>query len=324
MPGLFVKPANAILSGFSWARSSITRKPFVAGMPSAVSVELTNHCNLECPECHAGSGTIKREKGFMNLSLYSKIISELKPYIFNVNLYFQGEPMMHPHFFAFLKEEGMRKVVSTNGHFLNAENCMKLALSSLSEIIVSLDGTTAETYKIYRKGGDFEQVLTGLKLLSEAIKSSGSSLRLRIQFLVHRHNEHQVPEVKRLARELNASLHLKSMQIMNYESIDYWMPSSERFRRYKRLNGTWRIKSSLPDRCSRIWFNPVITWNGLVLPCCFDKDADYVMGDLKTDTFRDIWNGTKFRAFRKSILTGRRMTDICRNCTSGLPAYISC
>ena len=54
----------------------------------------------------------------------------------------------------------------------------------------------------------------------------------------------------------------------------------------------------------RFWFNPVITWDGKVVPCCFDKDAEYVMGDLNQDSFREIWNGTKYRIFRKSILSG--------------------
>lgn len=322
MPGLFVKPVNALLSGYAWARSSITRKPFTVGMPSAVSVELTNHCNLQCPECHTGSGNMKRRKGFMNLRLYNKILSELKPYIYNINLYFQGEPMMHPAFFDFLRDDGISKVVATNGHFLNAENCKRLVMSGLSKIIVSLDGTDEEIYSLYRTGGNYDQVLTGLKLLSSEIRISGSSLKLVIQFLVHKHNEHQIPAVRKIARELNASLHLKSMQVNNFERMDYWMPSSGRFRRYRKMNGTWKIKSDLPDRCFRIWFYPVITWDGLVLPCCFDKDGDYIMGDLKNDSFRDIWFGTKFRTFRKSILNGRDMISICRNCTSGLTAYV--
>lgn len=322
MPGHFVKPVNVLLSGYAWARSSLTRKPFTAGMPAAVSVELTNRCNLSCPQCHAGSGDMKREKGFMDPRLYTKILSELKLYIYNINLYFQGEPMMHPRFFDFIRDDGISKIVATNGHFLTEENCKRLATSALSKIIVSLDGTTAETYSIYRRGGNYDQVITGLRLLSEAIKTSGSSLKLVIQFLVHRHNEHQIPEIRKIARELSASLYLKSMQLKNFESMDYWMPSFGRFRRYRRVNGTWKIKSNLPDRCFRIWFNPVITWDGLVLPCCFDKDADYVMGDLKNDSFRDIWYGTKFRAFRKSILNGRDMISICCNCTSGLSAYV--
>jgi radical SAM protein with 4Fe4S-binding SPASM domain len=96
------------------------------------------------------------------------------------------------------------------------------------------------------------------------------------------------------------------------------MPSESRFRRYKFKEGEYRIKSSLPDRCTRIWFTPVITWDGKVVPCCFDKDTEYIMGDLNQDSFAEIWNGPKYRIFRKSILSGRHMIEMCRNCTSGL------
>ncbi len=74
------------------------------------------------------------------------------------------------------------------------------------------------------------------------------------------------------------------------------------------VNGEYRIKSSLPDRCARLWFNPVITWDGKVLPCCFDKDADHIMGDLNQESFRDIWNGTKYRLFRRILLSD---TECC-------------
>jgi radical SAM protein with 4Fe4S-binding SPASM domain len=108
------------------------------------------------------------------------------------------------------------------------------------------------------------------------------------------------------------------MQIINNPEIKTWMPSAKKFRRYDMENGEFMIKSSFKNRCSRLWFNPVITWDGKVVPCCFDKDAEYVMGDLNNDTFGDIWDGPKYRIFRKSILTGRHMISMCRNCTSGL------
>jgi radical SAM protein with 4Fe4S-binding SPASM domain len=74
----------------------------------------------------------------------------------------------------------------------------------------------------------------------------------------------------------------------------------------------------MPNRCARLWFNPVITWDGKVIPCCFDKDAKFIMGDLNQDSFREIWNGPRYRVFRKAILKDRSMTEICTNCTSGL------
>jgi len=323
MTGGFVRAANAFLTGYSYLKSNMVRTPFAYGMPAAVSMELTNQCNLSCPECPSGSGLMKRARGYMDPELYNKVISELRPYLFYVNLYFQGEPMLHPRFFEFLaRKENFRTVVSTNGHFLMEENAEKLVRSNLSRLIVSLDGMDSETYSLYRRNGNFDTVLNGIRNVAEAKKREHSSLQLVIQFLVNRNNEAQIPEARRLANEVKAALKLKSMQIYNSNDIEYWQPAGKRFRRYNKKNGEYLLRNSMPDRCRRLWFNPVVTWDGKVVPCCFDKDAEHVMGDLNEKSFRDIWNGTEYRLFRKRVLSGRKMIEICKNCTSGISKEI--
>jgi len=195
--------------------------------------------------------------------------------------------------------------------------------SGLSKLIVSLDGLDQNTYSAYRRNGCVNTVLEGIKNVAEAKEKYSSLLKIEIQFIVSKLNEGQIPQVRKLARKFKSSLSLKSMQINAKEDIASWIPIKERFRRYKLKNGGYVIKNSLPDRCARLWLSPVITWDGKVLPCCFDKNAEYVMGDLNQDSFREIWNGPKYRIFRKSILTGRHMIEICRNCTSGLRG-VSC
>ena len=59
------------------------------------------------------------------------------------------------------------------------------------------------------------------------------------------------------------------------------------------------IRSKKPNHCYRLWTNPVISWDGKVLPCCFDKDAEYVMGDLNKQTFEEIWKGSEYNAFQR-------------------------
>jgi radical SAM protein with 4Fe4S-binding SPASM domain len=255
----------------------------------------------------------------MDINLFKKVMQELGPYLYSVNLYFQGEPMLHPMFFSFLSNcRNTNTVVSTNGHFLSEESSERIVRSDLNKLIISLDGMDQETYSEYRVNGDVKRVIEGVRNISVAKKKHNSSLIVELQFLVNRFNEHQVPVIKQLAQNVHAKLMLKSMQVIDKADIGSWLPSERRFRRYRLAEGTYELKSSLPDRCARLWFNPVITWDGKVVPCCFDKDAEYVMGDLNQDSFREIWNGPKYRIFRKSILTGRHMIDICRNCTSGL------
>jgi radical SAM protein with 4Fe4S-binding SPASM domain len=227
--------------------------------------------------------------------------------------------MMHPDFFNLIGKAGaIYTIVSTNGHFLTEENAEKLALSNLSKLIVSLDGMSAHTYSIYRKGGDFDTVIRGIEIISSAIKKRNSDLKLEIQFLVSRYNEGEIEKAKEFADKVNAQFKLKSMQIINKEEIGEWQPENKKYRRYKPENGKFRISSTLSNRCFRLWTNPVVTWDGKVVPCCFDKDASHIMGDLNISTFREIWNGEKYMEFRRSLLQGREKLDICNNCTTGL------
>lgn len=313
------KPLNFLKSGYSFLAGSVIGKPLVAGMPVSVSVELTNHCNLHCPECASGSNLMRRERGFMDIELFRKLIDELRPYLYYINLYFQGESMMHPQFLSFPGIAGEAySVVSTNGHFLGAGNSEKLVASGLKKLIVSLDGMDQETYSKYRIGGDFSRVISGIRGVADARNKYRSSMKLEIQFLVNRNNEYQIADAQRFAKEAGAGFKLKSMQLINTQDIENWLPSAKRFRRYVRKDNMFIIKSSLPNRCLRLWFNPVITWDGKVLPCCYDKDAQFVMGDLNTASFRSIWNSEHYMEFRKLVLTGREKIEICRNCTSGL------
>ena len=318
MEGL-IKPVNFFKSGYSYLKGSFTGNPEISGMPIAVSTELTNICNLHCPQCSTGSGLMQRKSGFMDIGMFNRVVKELTPYLCCLNLYFQGEPMLHPSFFSFIGDRSkLYTIVSTNGHFLSVENSERIARSGLNKLIVSIDGVDQETYSGYRVNGRLNTVIEGIKNVTHAKRIHNSSLKIEIQFLVNKRNEHQIPEIRLLAKSVNASLRLKSMQVLGKADIGSWIPSNGKFSRYKMAGGEFVIKNSLPDRCARLWFNPVITWDGKVIPCCFDKNAEYEMGDLNCDSFTDIWNGPKYRIFRKSILTGRHMIGICRNCTSGL------
>lgn len=313
------KSINLLSAGYSYFKSSATGRAVVYGMPPVIGVELTNHCNLHCPECLTGSGGMRRGSGFMEPEFFNRVMTELKPYLLNINLYFQGEPLLHPGFSYFIRSSGnIRTVISTNGHYLSEENSMKIARSGLSKLIISLDGTDQAAYSAYRVNGSLKTVLEGIKNITDAVQKCRSSLKVEIQFLVNRFNEDQIPQARKLAAGFGCSLKLKSMQVISINDAATWMPAGKKFRRYENINGKFGIRSSLPPKCARLWFSPVITWDGKVLPCCFDKDADHIMGDLNHESFRDIWNGAKYRLFRRMLLSDRGSITICRNCTSGL------
>ena len=262
---------------------------------------------------------MKRQKGFMDPDLFKKVISEMYPYLYYVNLFFQGEPMLHPQFFSFTEITGnIYTVVSTNGHYLTLENCEKLARSRVSKLIVSLDGMDQITYSRYRREGDFMKVKEGILNMVNAKKRIGSSIRLEIQYLVNKFNEHHIDKARAFAADAGLDLKLKSMQILSEDDNSKWLPSDKKYRRYDLVDDRLSIRNKMPDRCPRLWFNPVITWDGKVLPCCFDKEAEFIMGDLNNESFRSIWNGELYDRFRQEVVSARKKIHICRNCTSGM------
>lgn len=296
----------------------------MAGLPWSASIEPTTACNLRCPECPSGLRNFTRPTGNLSLENFRKIIDELSPHLVYLTLYFQGEPLLNRHFAEMVKYAKKHKIyvaTSTNGHFLDEETARSLISSGLDRVIISIDGTDQQTYELYRKGGNLETVKQGVVNIIAVRKKNGKKNPLvELQFLVIGYNEYQIPDIKAFAREVAADkLTFKSAQLYSFEEGNPLIPKTEKYSRYRQMpDGTWRIKSSLPNRCHRFWRAPVITWDGKVLPCCFDKDANHVMGNLQEKSFRQIWKSPEYRAFRKKVFSARKEVEICTNCTEGI------
>jgi radical SAM protein with 4Fe4S-binding SPASM domain len=215
---------------------------------------------------------------------------------------------------------------STNAHYLNDENARRTIESGLDRLIISLDGTTQEVYQQYRIGGNLNKVLEGARNVVKWKRELKSKTPFIIfQFLVVKPNEHQLEEVKNLAKEIGVDdVWFKTAQVYDYENDPHQLiPSNEKYSRYKKVNGNYQLKSSLQNHCWRLWHAPVITWDGLVVPCCFDKDAQHRLGDLKNKSFKEIWNDELYVNFRKDLSRGRRNIDICANCSEGTKVWES-
>jgi radical SAM protein with 4Fe4S-binding SPASM domain len=304
----------------SYYFSRYTGKMSHWGNPFTISVEPTTSCNLRCPECPSGLRKFTRDTGMISLELYRKIIDQLCPDLFYLILYFQGEPYLNPLFFRMVEEARKKKIytaTSTNAHFLADTLAKKTVESGLDRIIISLDGLDQATYAKYRVGGTLDKVLEGTRNLVRWKKELRSKTPFIIlQFIVFSTNEHQITELKKLAKDLGVDkLELKTAQVYNYENGNPLIPANDSYARYKEHNGKFIIDNPLNNHCRRMWRGCVITWDGLVVPCCFDKDADHRLGDLKKQSFKQIWRGKEYDDFRSKLFSARREIDICRNCT---------
>ncbi|HMQ46219.1 MAG TPA: radical SAM/SPASM domain-containing protein [Saprospiraceae bacterium] len=311
----------------SYYLSKWLARPIQWGLPITLSIEPTTACNLRCPECPSGLRAFSRPTGNLKGDFFRRILDELQGRLLYLIFYFQGEPYINPQFLDMVKhahDKGIYTITSTNGHFLNRENARKTIESGLDRLIISVDGTTQEVYEQYRIGGKLETVLQGARNIIAMKKELRSNTpHVIFQFLVVRPNEHQISAVQALAKEIGIDeVKLKTAQVYDYAQGNHLIPQDERYSRYARqADGSYQIKNNLLNHCWKLWHSCVITWDGVVVPCCFDKDADYRMGDLKTTTFREIWRGNVYGNFRSQLLKGRNQIDICTNCTEGCKVW---
>jgi radical SAM protein with 4Fe4S-binding SPASM domain len=313
-------------TSFYYAR--LTKRPVSFGKPFSLSIEPTTACNLGCPACPSGLKVFTRPTGKLDLAEHENWLKQLSPTVFYINYYFQGEPFLHPQFLEIIKQAKQKKIytaTSTNAHFIDDKKAREIVTSGLDRLIISIDGLTQETYESYRVNGTLQKVVDGSKAIAKAKKELKSQTPYLIfQFLVVKSNEHQVDEVQELANEIGIDeVRFKTAQVYDYKNGNELIPENEEYSRYiRQKDGTYRVKFIGGNHCWRMWSSSVITFDGQVVPCCFDKDAEHPLGSLKTQGFNQIWKSPEYTAFRKAVLSDRNQIDICTNCSEGAKVWI--
>jgi radical SAM protein with 4Fe4S-binding SPASM domain len=321
------KAQNAWRIYRSYQKSQKTGVPDIKGLPIALAFEPTTSCNLRCPECPSGLRSFTRPTGMLQEDIFRKVIDELHSTLFYLTFYFQGEPYLHPQFLDMVQyaaQKGIYTSTSTNAHYLTEKNALKTIESGLDRLIISLDGTTQETYQSYRIGGKLDKVIEGTKRLVALKKELKSRTpHLIFQFLVVKPNEHQIPDAYRLAKELGVDeVKLKTAQIYDYEHGSELMPTIDKYSRYRLGDdGKYHIKNGLANHCWKMWHSCVITWDGMVVPCAFDKDAHYRLGNVGDMSFAEVWQSEPYRQFRATLLRSRSEIEMCKNCTEGTKVW---
>ncbi len=318
---------NLIKLLLSYRISRMLKKPVVWGLPASISIEPTTSCNLRCPECPSGLRSFSRNTGMLSLSDFKNWMDQVHQHITYLTLYFQGEPYLNKDFFEFAKYARKQKIyssTSTNAHFLTDENARKTVESGLDRLIISIDGIDQESYQNYRIGGKLSKVMEGTTNILKWKKELKSNTPYVIfQFLVVKPNEHQVEAVKELGKKVGVGkVAIKTAQVYDYANGHSLIPENDEYSRYKKgTDGKYALKNKLLNQCWRMWQSSVITWDGRVVPCCFDKDATHKMGELKEKSFKEIWKGSAYSNFRRSLLISRSEIDICKNCTEGTKVW---
>jgi radical SAM protein with 4Fe4S-binding SPASM domain len=322
------KLCNAFKVYISFYISRLVKRPVVWGLPFSLSVEPTTACNLSCPECISGLKSFTRPTGNIHTGFFKQLVDNMHHKLLYLNFYFQGEPYLHKGLFEMIRyasSKGIYTSTSTNAHFLDDTSSKLTIESGLDRLIISIDGTDQETYANYRIGGDLEKVLSGTtNLVTWKKKLNSKKPYVVFQFLVVRPNEHQIERVKQLAAKLGVDdLWFKTAQINDYVHDPHQLiPTLQQYSRYRKdKHGEIVPINAMPNHCWKMWHSQVITWNGIVVPCCFDKDAKHSMGNLKEQSLKEIWDSNKYNEFRQELLRSRKNIDICSNCSEGIKVW---
>ena len=304
--------------------------------PYHAFIDPSTVCNLGCPFCAINRFDSDHPKYLMKFDEFKHIMDLVGKYLFQVEIYQYGEPLINPDIFKMIeyakKQYHTYTRISTNATILGKDNAEKLVASGLDYLTLSIDGASQETYSKYRVGGDFNKVLENVNLIIKAKKARNSKSPLLVwQFLLFKHNEHEVEKARSIASKMGVDIFSVMPAYVPPEAKD-WIPSKdaiERYglkchppydREYSTVSSTCANERSQKHHlsiCKWLWTHLIVTSNGAAAPCCRIRARDPVFGNiLQAKDFFDIWNSEGFRAARRFFITGEKQTPetFCENC----------
>jgi len=289
------------------------------GLPPIIQVEPTNVCNLACPLCPTGQGTLERPKGFMSVETFQRILDDLGDILVAVHLYSWGEPFLNedlPNMIEMCTNHNICTLTSTNGHFLQRlDEALKVVDAGLKTLIIAIDGSTQEIYQSYRKGGDLEKVRRCTANIEEAKALRGSRFPFTaLRSVVTRDNQNDLTNLERLASDLGADMFTcKTLGCLPCSGVfKEYEPTDGNYLRFE-YAGSSRIGRPL-IQCPFPFRQPTIFWDGTVVGCEYDYNLTAGWGNIATQHFTEIWNSPQAIKLRHSIRECRDRPSFCSPC----------
>ena len=325
----------------NWFRSNyemMRQTSRIRSRPLKLTIDTVNSCQLRCPLCPTGLQVHDRKVGIMDIQQFSDLMKEVGDYLFIIDFYNWGEPLLNKHIDDFIKLANSYRIsteLSTNLSFkLDDERIREIVESGLNEIIVSIDGATQESYGQYRRRGDIELVLDNMRrIIAMKHKLNSDTPIMTWRFLVFAFNEHEVEMAREMANDIGINKFIATSAYLDegyYPVPDHekelmkdWNPVTPEYRLYdRRENGVFISKrKQLPvaSRCDWHYMSAAINSDGGVAPCCvlYKKEDDFgVLGKDSAPGFMDIMNNEKFVAIR-DFFAGKRKEPanlVCERC----------
>jgi MoaA/NifB/PqqE/SkfB family radical SAM enzyme len=341
----FVKYSN-LLKAFQARRGRTAR---VEAFPIDLTIDLTTSCQLRCPYCAVGNGTISRKKLIMKGEMYDRILHQVGDCSFIIWYFSTGEPLLHKRFADLVgrsKDKEIFSVISTNLSLkLSDDSLTELLLCGLGIISVSIDGATQETYSMYRRGGVFELVADNVQRMVVLKRKLGLTFPLiEWRFLRFLHNEHEESFARNLAEEWGvdllefwpgaapprgspssdgvfASAAPLTGPALSGTSLTRLAAAQAQERPIARLmpgftSGANVDISKLTPKCDWLYYSGMIYPDGRVGPCCVtnDDNTDFVSSISDYTDYSEVFNSPGHIASRQMLRHGGRAGTVCDIC----------
>jgi radical SAM protein with 4Fe4S-binding SPASM domain len=256
---------------------------------TSLIIEPTNTCNLRCTFCFVTDG-MTRDGGFMDFNLFKKIIDDCND-LEHLCMHNWGEPLLHKDIFRMIeyaKNKGVNYVVmNTNGTLLTDKMINRIVNSKLDIIRFSIDGS-AETFKRVR-GVELENIEKNIKKLKTIKEKKRPELKMGVVFTVEEDTEGDAEEY-----------------------INHWKKIVDHVRLQPKLITSPRTEVC-PEPFGKDYGKLVVLWDGRVIPCCVDYNANLMIGNIQNDTIPNLWKSEKLNILREQHLKGE-FPDTCANC----------
>jgi MoaA/NifB/PqqE/SkfB family radical SAM enzyme len=261
----------------------------------------------------------------MSLERFAQVLDTFGGRALIVQLWVWGEPLMNrqiAQLVAMAERRGIATEISTNFSLkLSDSEIDRLIDAGLTWLIVSIDAATANTYREYRRGGDFNLVVDNVRRMVVRKRALHSRTPfVEWQFVPFRHNEHEMTQAVELARNLGVDgFRFKPARFDKIEGktfggavspalVKQWMPRTHALRH----EGT----TYLDYHCPFLWGSITVHPDGGISPCCETSSVRQDLAHISDTGLEDVWNGASYVAAREVALgrTDEHREVACHGC----------
>jgi MoaA/NifB/PqqE/SkfB family radical SAM enzyme len=286
--------------------------------PKRIRIDASTVCQLRCHTCPTAEGKVAASigSGFLKYSDFKKFM-EKYPFIKDVELSNYGEIFLNPEIIDIMKYACSKNIRlhadgGANLNTMNDELIEALVKYRFRSITCSIDGADNDTYQIYRRRGNFNNVIENLKRINKYKNQYSSRYpKLRWQYIAFGHNEGSICRAREMAYDLSMNFYVK-LSWGNMYSDEIFSPINDKelIRKETGLNVADRDEyhrkygvSYVRLICRELWRVPQINYDGRVLGCGVNFWGDY--GNVFQDDLIDVLNNEKMN-YARAMLMGKK------------------